>query len=227
MPSHGTRWWTSYSCEAKFQCLYWPKAVSGCFDVMLFWKLKVLTKRVSAPWHEGERLQSDLVASWQQTSQIVFSVSKSLPKAWYAAGYEERGWQFDGSIVMPLKADDSCLPELEKVVWLKVTRWCRKGALSKTALRDSMCCHTFSTELVLADGLPSLSNGVVQSSLQCIFLPTFLLENLNIYFFSLNAASLQAAPTYPLFQVFAVLWRKKERLRHWRMFWFNSNRGSA
>lgn len=59
------------------------------------------------------------------------------------------------------------LPELEKVVWLKVT---------KTALVGSMCCVTFSTELVFADGLPSSSSGVVQSSLQCVFFPTFLLK---------------------------------------------------
>lgn len=146
MPSQWTRWWASCSCEAKFQCLYSPKAVSGRFDIMLLWKLKVLTKQVTAPWHEGERLQSDLLASWQQTSQIVLSVSKSLPKAWDAAGYEERGWQFDGNIVVPYpslkgfpQADDSCLPELENAVGLKVTRWCREGAISKTALRDSTC----------------------------------------------------------------------------------------
>lgn len=168
MPSHWTRWWASYSCEAKFQCLYSPKDVSGCFDVMLLWKLKVLTKQVTAPWHKGETLQSGLLASWQQTSQIALSISKSLPKAWRAAEYEGRGWQFDANIVMPCpslkgfpQADVSCLPELEKVVWLKVTRWCREGTTSKTTLRDSMCRHTFSTELVLADGLPSPSNGVV------------------------------------------------------------------
>jgi len=82
-----------------------------------------------APWREGERLQSDLLASWHQTSQIALSLSKSLPKAWHAAGCEGRGWQFNGDIVMPCplltgfpQADDSCLPELEKVVCLKVSR---------------------------------------------------------------------------------------------------------
>lgn len=30
-PSHWTRCWASYSCKAKFQCLYSPKAVPGCF----------------------------------------------------------------------------------------------------------------------------------------------------------------------------------------------------
>lgn len=157
-------------------------------------------------------------------------VSKSLPKAWHAAGYEGRGWQFDGNIVMPCpslkgspQADDSCLPELEKMVWLKVTRWCRKRAISKTALRGSMCHHTFSTELVFADGLPSPSSGTVQSSLQCILLPTFLLENLNIYFCSFNAASLQAAPILPFIPGF---WCFVKEGKAQRMFWFNSSQGS-
>lgn len=30
-PSHWARRWASYFCEAKFQCLYSPKAVPGCF----------------------------------------------------------------------------------------------------------------------------------------------------------------------------------------------------
>lgn len=63
------------------------------------------------------------------------------------------------------------------------------------------------------------------SLLNAYFLPTFLLENLNVYFSTLNASSLQGALTYPLLEVFAVLWRKKEKLRQWRMLWLNFTQG--
>lgn len=80
MPFLCTRWWTSYSCKAKFQCLYSPKAVSGCFGSMLLWKLKVLTKKITAPWHEGKRLQPGLLASWQQISQLWCLFQKVCPR---------------------------------------------------------------------------------------------------------------------------------------------------
>lgn len=80
MPSNRTIWWASYSCEAKFRWLYSPEAVSGCFDVMLLRKLKVLTKQVTAPWHKGERLHSDILAIWSRLHRLC-CVSKSLSKA--------------------------------------------------------------------------------------------------------------------------------------------------
>jgi len=76
-----------------------------------------------------------------------------------------------------------------------------RGNFQNSAQRQCVLSHL----QVLADGKPSPSSGVVRRSLQCIFLPTFLLEDLNVHFSSLNAASLQAALIDPLFQVFAVL----------------------
>lgn len=103
-----------------------------------------------------------------------------------------------------------------------MTRWCRKGAVSTTALGDDLYWHTFSRELFFADRSPSSSTGVVYSMHIFTNVPV---GNLNVYFSTLNASSLQGAPTYPLLQVFAVLWRKKERLRQWRMQWSNFSQG--
>lgn len=103
-----------------------------------------------------------------------------------------------------------------------MTRWCRKGAISTTALGDDLYWHTFSRELFFADRSPSSSTGVVYSMHIFTNVPV---GNLNVYFSTLNASSLQGAPTYPLLQVFAVLWRKKERLRQWRMLWSNFSQG--
>lgn len=80
-PSHWTRWWASYFCKAKFQSSAW------LLYVVLLWKLKVLTKQVTA----GTKERDCSLTYWQQTSLIVLSASKRLPKAWHAAGCEGRG----------------------------------------------------------------------------------------------------------------------------------------
>lgn len=153
--------------------------------VVLLWKPKVLTKQVTP----GTKERDCSLTYWQQTSLIALSASKSLPKAWHAAGCEGRGWQFDGTVIMPWpllqgfpQAKDSCLPELEKAIWLQVTSWCRKGAISRRAVRDSRYCHTFSTELVFADGSPSSSTGVVYSMHIFTNIPVRKLECEFLYF---------------------------------------------
>lgn len=69
-----------------------------CLAALCYATLKAKsTKQVTA----GTKERDCSLTYWQQTSLIVLSASKSLPKAWQAAGCEGRGWKFDGTIIMP------------------------------------------------------------------------------------------------------------------------------
>lgn len=138
-------------------CNWWPSL--ACFEVTLLWKLKILTKQVNAPWHEGERLQSGQLASWRQPSQTVLRIETVCFKK-FAQGIafywilERRGWQFDCNIVMSCPSLKE-FPRVQLSPWagkgvsgqqgtwvlLKIIKWYRKGVVSKTAPRDSMHCH--------------------------------------------------------------------------------------
>lgn len=111
----------------------------------------------------------------------------------------------------------------------QLSPWARKGSLImgdqmmqdrgnfQNRVRDGMYCHTFSTELVFADRLPSSSTGVVHSMLIFTNIPVRKLECVFLYF---ECFFIARSPHLPI-----VLWRKKERLRQWRMFWLNFNQG--
>lgn len=99
-PSHWARWWASYFCKAKFQCLYSPKAVPGCFmscyfESQKYWlsKLLLAQRREIAVWPTGSRLH-----------QLCCLLQKVCPRHGMLLDLKEG----DGNLMAPLSCHGLC-----------------------------------------------------------------------------------------------------------------------
>lgn len=159
-------------------CNWWPSL--ACFEVTLLWKLKILTKQVNAPWHEGERLQSDQLASWRQTSQTVLRIETVCFKK-FAQGIAlywilERGmaiWLQYCHVMSFIEGVPSgtavslswkgCVWTARNMSFVKDHQMIQeRGGFQNSTQRQYALshCHTFSPELVHAGTLPIPSNRV-------------------------------------------------------------------